>query len=109
MLRLIMDLRYSLPLAQAEAKKRLSRFHGSRSKVRSRLVPSAAAMATTASEIAQQIKNDKAFDDEDSKIMMSYIDDVIKGTMPTDQENMYKMFMIMSKAILDQRKTMNNP
>ena len=57
-------------------------------------------MATSAQDLAQQIKDLKNYEEADDKIMTSTIESVIKGDMPTDPKDLYKTIMLVIKLIM---------
>ena len=66
-------------------------------------------MATSAQDLAQQIKDLKNYEEADDKIMTSTIESVIKGDMSTDPKDLYKTIMLMIKMIMGMKRKADKP
>ena len=63
-------------------------------------------MATSAQDLAQQIKDLKNYEEADDKTMTNTIESVIKGDMSAEPKDLYQTIMLMIKLILGlKRKT----
>ena len=57
-------------------------------------------MATSAQDLAQQIKDLKNYEEADDKIMTNTIESVIKGDMSAEPKDLYQTIMLMIKMIM---------
>ena len=66
-------------------------------------------MATSAQDLAQQIKDLKNYEEADDKIMTSTIESVIKGDMSTEPKDLYTTIMLMIKMIMGMKRKADKP